>query len=138
MPIKTLRRKVTHTLFHGKPEKWVIKKYIHGLTLNVGAGRDGIPGTKTVDNLQHQQYTDWDVKPDYVCDATELHKEFKPETVDCILAMHLYEHLRRPDEFLDSAHFVLKQGGYLCLLCPDYEYMGSVAYFRDPTHKYLS
>lgn len=128
---KTLYRKVKCYLIGSKPELWAIKKYIGGVTLHVGCGREKLPFAINVDNLQHRTYTDWDVIPDVEADV--LHLPFDDCSVDNILGKHIWEHCPQ-FEFLDEMYRVLKKGGRLAIIMPNLDYLGHVVYWRDPTH----
>ena len=126
-PLRTISRKVLVNTVAGRPEKWVVRKYIRGLTLNVGSKTDKLKGTVSIDR-------DPGVFPDIVCDAQNLYLYYNDSTVDCIIAAHLLEHLKDPGRFVDLCHRLLKPGGHLCLILPDFEAQGSVGYHRTIDH----
>jgi len=131
-PWKTFYRKAKHTVLGAAPETWVIKKYIHGLTLNVGAGDDHIPFTIGVDNYRLEEYTTRKVAVGTLR-ADVLHLPFYDGVVDVIVAKHIWEHVAQK-EFLREMHRVLYLGGTLALVLPNWDYLGDVVYWRDPTH----
>ena len=50
---------------------------------------------------------------------------FEDDSVDCLLAVHMFEHLTTPDRFLAEARRVLKNEGSLFISLPNY---GNLAY----------
>lgn len=59
---------------------------------------------------------------------------YKDETFDIIYTKSLMEHLRNPDKFLNEARRVLKPGGKILSLIPDWESNYKI-YFDDFTHR---
>jgi SAM-dependent methyltransferase len=131
---KTFYRKVKCNLIGAAPERWVIKPWIRGNAIDVGCGRNQLKGTVGVDNLLANTYAGWKAKPLLIADALDL--PFKDCTLDTVIAMHLWEHIDTPAEFIDEARRVLKPGGRLCLVLPNRKYLGKTVYWRDPTHKW--
>lgn len=78
--------------------------------LNLGAGRQRLEGYLTVDA---------DGEPDIKGDVRQIPLE--PESVDEIMAIHLFEHLPRWETDKTLAHWfsLLKPGGLLVLELPD-------------------
>jgi len=52
---------------------------------------------------------------------------------DAIICFHLIEHLRNPDNFLREIHRILRLGGRLVLVTPDWRKQYK-SFWRDPTH----
>ena len=64
------------------------------------------------------------IKADLICDATDLSKHFKPNTVDEIYASHLLEHFYPEQGKKAVKHWyeLLKPGGTLTVVVPDFKY----------------
>ena len=58
---------------------------------------------------------------------------FPDSTVGLITCMHLIEHLRDPQRFLTESHRVLRNGGTIALVTPDWRKQYK-RFWRDPTH----
>ena len=65
-------------------------------------------------------------------EADVLDLPMESGTVDGILAKHLLEHIIDPTEALREWRRVLKSGGKLVVLCPDYRYCEAISV--DPSH----
>jgi GT2 family glycosyltransferase len=65
------------------------------------------------------------------CDVVEL-KPFADKSVDAILAKHLFEHLINPVKALKEWGRVLKDGGRLVIIVPDWRYCEAIS--CDPSH----
>jgi 2-polyprenyl-3-methyl-5-hydroxy-6-metoxy-1,4-benzoquinol methylase len=48
--------------------------------------------------------------------------------------MHILEHLTNPVHFIEDCWTILKPGGFLAIVVPNFEKMGSVGYYRDESH----
>lgn len=129
-PFKTLRRKVMAHATFLCPENAIARRYVGPKTLNVGAGNNRIPGTVSFDNESH-----WKCNPDIYGDANNLWALVSHDW-DTVIAAHIVEHLNDPEAFYMQVHDILKPGGYFVLICPNFETMGSVGYYRDKTHRH--
>ena len=49
---------------------------------------------------------------------------FESETFDVVTSMFVIEHLTRPENFIDEAMRLVRKGGYIFILCPDYRRFG--------------
>lgn len=65
------------------------------------------------------------------CDVVDL-KPFADKSVDAILAKHLFEHLINPVKALKEWGRVLKDGGRLVIIVPDWRYCEAIS--CDPSH----
>ena len=65
-------------------------------------------------------------------EADVLDLPLKDQSVDGILAKHLFEHIVDPIQALKEWRRVLKIGGKLVVLCPDYRYCEAISV--DPSH----
>lgn len=65
------------------------------------------------------------------CDVVDL-KPFADKSVDAILAKHLLEHIVRPIPALKEWSRVLKDGGRLVIVVPDWRYCEAIS--CDPSH----
>lgn len=54
-------------------------------------------------------------------------------STDVVTAISLIEHLRSPSNFLKETLRVLRPGGWLILVCPNWRYT-QTAFYDDPTH----
>ena len=69
-----------------------------------------------------------------VCDVEKEQLPYEDETFDVIYNKSFLEHLWEPDRFLREAWRVLKPGGLLLCLVPDWEANFKI-YFDDCTHR---
>lgn len=69
-----------------------------------------------------------------VCDVEKDRLPFEDNTFDIIYSKSFLEHLRDPDVFLGEARRILKPGGLLLCLVPDWEANFKI-YFDDFTHR---
>jgi len=69
-----------------------------------------------------------------VCDVEKDRLPFADNTFDIIYNKSFLEHLRNPDVFLKEARRILKPGGLLLCLVPDWEANFKI-YFDDFTHR---
>jgi predicted SAM-dependent methyltransferase len=90
-----------------------------GLNLNLGAGRQEIPGAIKLD------YPDWDA------DVDDL--PYDDNTVDGIHAYHFLEHCHDPIAVLYDCQRVLKPGGVMNIVVPYYK---SQMQYHDLDHKH--
>lgn len=70
------------------------------------------------------------------CHKIDIEHENLPledNSVDCVLAVHLIEHLHRPDCLMREAYRVLKSQGKLVLITPDWKKQIKI-FWRDHTH----
>ena len=67
------------------------------------------------------------------CNIASQPLELKSSSVGAIIALHLIEHLRDPANLLKESHRVLKPGGKLFLVTPDWRKQYKT-FWRDPTH----
>lgn len=72
--------------------------------------------------------------PVEVCNADKDRLPFPDNTFDIIYNKSFLEHLREPDHFLKEAQRVLKPGGLILCLVPDWESNYKI-YFDDFTHR---
>ncbi len=54
-------------------------------------------------------------------------------SADCVLAVHLIEHLHQPNLFMQEVYRVLKSQGKLIMITPDWRKQMKI-FWRDPTH----
>ena len=69
-----------------------------------------------------------------ICDVEKERVPYANDTFDVIYNKSFLEHLREPDVFLNEARRVLKPGGLLLCLVPDWEANYKI-YFDDFTHR---
>lgn len=69
----------------------------------------------------------------YQCDVSKKPLPFESDTVKWIINFHLIEHLAEPHFFLQEAFRVLKHGGGIILVTPDWRKQFKT-FYRDPTH----
>lgn len=74
---------------------------------------------------------DLDVK---LCDVESEKLPFNDDSFDVIYSKSFIEHLYYPEKFLEEAYRVLKPGGILLTLAPDWESNYKI-YFDDFTHR---
>lgn len=63
------------------------------------------------------------IKADFYCRSI-YETGFENETFDLVVSFFVIEHLTRPRRFLQEAMRLVKPGGYLFILCPDYRRFG--------------
>lgn len=71
-------------------------------------------------------------RPTYVQANAERGFPFRTESVDCLIASEVYEHLYRPEEFLREAYRVLRPGRRLILTTPNTESLALMTLRRLP------
>ena len=69
-----------------------------------------------------------------ICDVETEKLPFKDDTFDVIYSKSFIEHLYYPERYLKEAYRVLKPGGLLLTLVPDWESNYKI-YFDDFTHR---
>ncbi|TGL59750.1 class I SAM-dependent methyltransferase [Leptospira ognonensis] len=72
--------------------------------------------------------------PVEICNADKDRLPFDDDTFDIIYNKSFLEHLREPDHFLKEARRILKPGGLILCLVPDWESNYKI-YFDDFTHR---
>lgn len=55
---------------------------------------------------------------DIIMDIYDINNQFKPDSFDAVLCLHVLEHLPKPWEAIDQMTYVLKDDGYLFLSMP--------------------
>jgi SAM-dependent methyltransferase len=66
--------------------------------------------------------------------ADAQHLPFRPNSIDEIYAAHVIEHLEDPLRFLSECHRVLKRGGTVTVVTPNFLSMNA---YLDPDHKHV-
>ena len=69
-----------------------------------------------------------------LCDVEKEELPFSNDTFDVVFSKSFIEHLSKPEKYLEEAFRVLKPGGLLLTLVPDWE-SNYKKYFDDFTHK---
>jgi len=69
-----------------------------------------------------------------ICDVEKDELPFESNTFDVIFSKSFIEHLHYPDRYLEEAYRILKPGGMLVTLVPDWE-SNYKTYFDDFTHR---
>lgn len=69
----------------------------------------------------------------YQCDVEGQSLPFENNTVGWVINFHLIEHLNNPAYFLKEVFRVLKSGGRVTLVTPDWRKQFKT-FYRDPTH----
>jgi SAM-dependent methyltransferase len=69
----------------------------------------------------------------YECDVEHRPIPVANETVTWVINFHLIEHLKEPHHLLSEVHRILKPGGRLSLVTPDWRKQYKI-FYRDPTH----
>ena len=90
-------------------ERWFV-----GRGLDIGAGPDGLGRSHT---WPHATIREWDVQDG---DATTL-PGLAPESFDFVYSSHCLEHLEYPGPAVARWWEVVRPGGYLILVVPDFE-----------------
>jgi len=72
--------------------------------------------------------------PVELCDVENERLPFKDNTFDVLYSKSFIEHLNKPEKYLEEAYRVLKPGGQLLTLVPDWE-SNYKTYFDDFTHR---
>lgn len=67
------------------------------------------------------------------CDVERESLALEDDEVDAVLCLHLIEHLQSPDNLLQEVRRVLRPGGKLFLVTPDWRKQMRT-FYRDPTH----
>ncbi len=87
----------------------------------------GVDISKEAKNFGH----DFDIK---ICDVENDKLPFEDSTFDVIFSKSFIEHLYYPERYLKEAYRILKPGGLLLTLVPDWESNYKI-YFDDFTHR---
>lgn len=107
-----------------------------GVVLDLGCGgkklHPGVCGVDIRGNGQVGVGVNYDKPCSSDIEADVLSLPFEPESVDGILAKHLFEHIIDPIEALTEWKRVLKPDGKLVAICPDYRYCEAISV--DPSH----
>ena len=99
--------------------------YAKEVILNFGCGFNKLIGATNIDAFEN-------CEPDVLWDLNETPLPFESDSVDKIIAKHVFEHLKPDcwwDTFCDCAR-ILKMGGTLELRCP-HDSSRSAATYRD-------
>ena len=67
------------------------------------------------------------------CDLEKDRLPIEDSSISLLLALSVMEHLRDPSNFLEEAKRVLKKGGILLMVLPNFKYNYST-FYDDPTH----
>ncbi|HYE89037.1 MAG TPA: methyltransferase domain-containing protein [Vicinamibacterales bacterium] len=118
----------------------IFGEYVGEVNLNLGCGRNPEPGFINVDRVSpNSDVVAWDLEmppcPPLAPDSAEPwlggYKRQRRESVDCVLASHVLEHIVNIIPLMREIHRVLKPGGYLLACTP---YASSDDAVEDPTH----
>jgi len=103
---------------------------VNGSVLEVGCGTASI---LTNSKISHLSYTGVDFSENLLANNRALYPDanffqladpnklpFDSETFDFVFSVYVLEHTVFPHLFLDEASRVLKKGGVLCIVCPDF------------------
>lgn len=139
----------------------LIKKYIHGNVLEVGAGIGGT--TKHLTDMSFGKIKKWiclepdplllskvqemcknNTLPDFCSCREGYSSELLSESIlfDTILYMDVIEHIQNDKKELETAYRLLNKGGYLIILVPAHNYLFSpfdkaIGHFRRYNKKLL-
>lgn len=69
----------------------------------------------------------------HLCNASTDKLPFATESISLVINFHLIEHLSAPQRLLDEAFRILKPGGMLVIVTPDWRKQYKT-FYRDPTH----
>jgi len=94
------------------------------LRLNLGCGRQQWPDWTNIDRMPAPGV-------DLVLDLESFRFPYADDSVSCILACHVLEHIRDLMPMMEECHRVLKPGARLIAVTP---HMGSDDAWEDPTH----
>lgn len=97
----------------------------------VGFGRRGLTVTG-LDKLpdRHEMLAQFEIRP---CDLERDRFPFDDDAFDVVFSKSVIEHVWNTDNFLSEARRVLKPGGLLVLMCPDWRTQAHM-YWDDYTH----
>jgi len=133
-----------YTSYPGQLCKYIAEKYFkrnYRTLLDVGCGRG--------EHLREFQKLEFQVKGvDLSEEAKELSNDlkigiidvekeplpYKDRSFDVVFNKSLIEHLRNPDNFMREAYRVLKPGGRLITMTPDWESVYKI-FYEDYTHR---
>lgn len=114
-------------------------KYVGTINLNVGCGHSLEEGFINLDRRPVKGAFRWDMEElPLIAGGTDVLHEVGPkgiqaksDSVDCILASHVLEHIVGLIPLMREFHRVLKPGGHLIIVSP---YASSDDAWEDPTH----
>lgn len=92
---------------------WLRSHIVEGKTLNVGCGKHPYPGAINIDPNPGRQPV-----PDYACDAHDL--PWGDQTFEVVLSCHVLPALRDIDKAMREMIRVLKPGGHMAHVVPDW------------------
>jgi SAM-dependent methyltransferase len=133
-----------YTSYPGKLCKYLVDLYFkpdYKTLLDVGCGRGehlkefqklGYE-VKGVDSLKEAQ----ELSPDIEIKLTDVETDVLPfadNTFDVVFNKSLIEHLNNPENFMRESYRVLKPGGRLITMTPDWESIYKI-FYEDYTHK---
>jgi SAM-dependent methyltransferase len=99
-------------------------EYLGAVNVNLGCGRNLEPGFLNVDRAAGPGV-------DALCDLERELLPFASDSVDCVLASHVLEHITHLVPLMREIHRVLKPGGHVIAVTP---YASSNDAWEDPTH----
>lgn len=113
-------------------EKYDLRRNMYFLDNGTGRGEFFKAFEKL--GLQGRQ-TDIYSKLEGVCllDLSKDNLPFEDETFDFVFSKSVIEHIINPDHFIDEMYRVLKKGGKIIILTPDFQYNYPI-FYSDPTH----
>ena len=136
-------RKFAHSTYLHNQELFSIKKYwSKGKVLNVGAGRDCgklggnvKSGDLRIGSDDYTKMAQWKepINPDYQFDANNQFP-FENEEFDCVMSMHLLEHMENLEYTLREMLRITKWRGVVCGVLPCVTGNPYYNYWRDYTH----
>lgn len=100
-------------------DRFLTESVFVGRALDVGGGYDPLRAHQ-FPKLDSVEIVDWELQPQR--DAHEVASYFAPELFDLVFSSHCLEHLVDPERALRGWWDVLKPGGFLYVLVPDFEY----------------
>lgn len=86
------------------------EKYIKGEILDIGCGKDPVKSP-------FGQTEEWDLQSG----DGKILSTIPPGVLDCVYSSHSLEHLNNVEEAIFNWHRVLKPGGYMYIVVPDFE-----------------
>jgi SAM-dependent methyltransferase len=111
-------------MWHGKTKthEIMVKKYLKGVGIEIGAHQHPIPGIKPIYVDRYQNFAGLQDAVKIECYADACNLPFASNSLDYIATSHLIEHVANPVQALADWYRILRPGGSIYMVVPDKRY----------------